>query len=143
MALAFETITDPLATSVDVSQNAGFCYKGHDDFLPVLVPRGKVMLLAEELPEVRPLSGLESLYVHGFPRSFLDLPKVEELFERHGFSDHFFKDLAGNSFQGFMFAAILLVVLLHFPEAPEDDVVADASDDDDGCVDVVGGILDL
>mmetsp|Transcript_6135 Transcript_6135/g.15729 ORF Transcript_6135/g.15729 Transcript_6135/m.15729 type:complete len:538 (+) Transcript_6135:43-1656(+) len=91
--LAFEIKADPELTSVDVSQSAGWCGRGHDDVLQVLIPRHKTVLLGRR----RQLLGIESLMLHGYPRGFLKWDQLAQ----GSFNDKSLKDLAGNSFQGF------------------------------------------
>jgi hypothetical protein len=134
--LAFTLSTKPDVTSIDVSQQIDRCFYGKDDVWSTFTPGAKVI----DLNENRIITGMERLMAHGVPRSLL---KYEEL-RAHQFSDWHLRDLAGNSFVGHVFLAVLIGVLAHWPsncaelpeeqgmelELPLESILADSMDEE-------------
>ena len=57
------------------------------------------------------ITGLEAMLLQGWPRKLLPPEKLRE----HKITDSTLMDLAGNSFTGPVFGAVLLGVLTYFP----------------------------
>ena len=99
LVLGHMMLTRPAATSVDTSQSLGRAMKGQE-LLPTLTPGMHLWLLhpfgKDGAPLNRILTGLESLYLHGWPKRFL---KTDIMAQLH-MSDNLLRDLCGNSFDG-------------------------------------------
>lgn len=61
-------------------------------------------------PQMRILTGLEMLMLHGMPRGLLEHPQVAAVS-----TDALMKDLAGNSFLAGAVLLMLITTLLHIP----------------------------
>ena len=59
----------------------------------------------------RLLLGIEAMIIQGWPREFLQGAALDS----DDMSNHILNDLAGNSFSGGPFGAVLLALLVHFP----------------------------
>ena len=70
----------PTVSSVDVSQSFDRCPVGYDGYYPTMTPRQHLI----DLQLKRPLTGLEALYVQGFPD--IDKAKLKD------FSDTFLQE---------------------------------------------------
>ena len=118
MVLGYETLVNPNVQCINVAQNPGWATKGYAGILPCILPKGKLyMVKPPHGHEPRPIFGKESLMLHGFPKSFFD----DKCLKEFDLSDTFLKDLAGNSFQGFVFAAVLMSLLSNLPVKPHQD----------------------
>ena len=111
MALAYEMIAHPDGQFIDVSQNAGRCGVGAED-APCLIPKARLMTVSPDR-EVRMITGVETMALHGFPASYFDL----ELMDKTGVTESLLRDLAGNSFQGYVYATVLVALLSNLPKA--------------------------
>ena len=97
-------------TAVDVSQTIGRLYVSNDDILPCITPVCHMLLLNAE-PEMRRLLGTEALMLHGASLKWIESHRHEG----EEFDDQFLMDLAGNSFVGQVFAAVLLSIFVEGP----------------------------
>jgi len=97
----------PTATSFDVSQMPVRCFIGCDNVLNTVATGAHIW----DVKGNRLILGRELLNGHGFPYHLTDLEVLDaaELNDRH------LCELAGNSFAGNIFAAILIAVLTFFP----------------------------
>ena len=106
MSLGMTILIHPDATSVDVSQMPARLPMGFEDLYPTFTPKMKLIDLLRD----RYIWGIERLFMHGFP-----MAKLREM-RAAGFSDALMADLAGNSFVGMIFAALLIGLLLYLPD---------------------------
>ena len=85
-------------------------YVSNDDILPCITPVCHMLLLNAE-PEMRRLLGTEALMLHGASLKWIESHRHEG----EEFDDQFLMDLAGNSFVGQVFAAVLLSIFVEGP----------------------------
>jgi hypothetical protein len=121
MSLGFAQLTHPDCKIVDVQPSIGRGIWKHEQHLMTITPALKAVMLTRE--PCRPVLGIEALAIHGFPDHFSRARQAEN----SAFTDAFLKDLAGNSYVGNIYAAVLISVLVHWP-AGAAAVATDADD---------------
>ena len=109
-ALGFQMAAMEGCTAVDVSQTIGRLYVSNDDILQCITPVCHMLLLNAE-PEMRRLLGTEALMLHGASLKWIESHRHEG----EEFDEQFLMDLAGNSFVGQVFAAVLLSIFVEGP----------------------------
>lgn len=138
LAIGYSCVNVPNLTYVDTSQTIGRGFTSDNAEIPCLRP-GARMCVMQRKP-IRWILGYEMLLIHGATRPWLD-DRLKDKKARERFSDSFLADLAGNSWVGQVFWAVLAAVLTHAPAhsalAPPQEV------DPDVIASVVGRILDL
>lgn len=132
MALGYNLLVHPKASSVDICQSVERAFLGHDNVLTCLTPASRPFVVKMN----RVLTGKECLMAQGFPKPFFE--QVADKLDEAGISDSLMRDLAGNSFCSNSFMVVLLAVLVHWqPGACKLSINSEFSEEEDELDDVM------
>ena len=110
MVLGYEMHMDSSLTSVDVFQSMGRAMCGHNSQLGTVVPGSMVYVTTPEVNRL--LCGLDYMQIQGLPRTF----PTAKIMKKVDVSDGMLQDMAGNAFSSQVAMAVLIGVLVNFPE---------------------------
>ena len=105
--IATNMTIQPAATSFDASQMPNRCFVGFHNVLNTVATGAHIW----DVKGNRLLLGRELLNAHGIPYEFTE----PEVLQEASLTDRNLVELAGNSFAGNVFAAVLIAILTFFP----------------------------
>lgn len=133
MNVGLNLAVHPSATSFDIYQSPGRCFIGQEGLLSTVCTGSRIYVPSLK----RLLLGRELLMTHGLPGNILCPNKLKTA----DMSDALLRDLAGNSFVGHVFFAVLLSVLTHFPHAAQS--TEETAEKNDSVIETVSSLLDM